>query len=317
MKKKAETLYLVIPCYNEEETIEISSKIFEEKIADLILHKKISKDSKILFVDDGSKDHTWSLIEKIHSKNKLFVGLKLAHNVGQQNAMLAGLNYAKEHGDMAITIDVDLQDDINVVDDMVEQYMNESDIVYGVRSSRKKDSFIKRIPALAFYKIMRFMGIEIVYNHSECRLMSKRAIEALNEYTETNIFLRGIVPQLGFKTSIAYYERQERIAGKTKYSIGNLIKIAMECITSFSIKPLTMIMFIGLVMFLVSLGMLGYCFFVKITGNTIDGWPFIVSSIWLVGGVQLLSLGIIGEYIGKIYKETKRRPRYFIEKELF
>ncbi len=318
MKKQIsiKTLYLVIPCYNEEDTIDVSAQVFKEKMHTLILDKKISKDSKVLFVDDGSKDKTWNLIEKLHDDDKMFIGLKLAHNAGQQNALLAGLHFAKEHSDIAITMDVDLQDDISVIDDMLKQNMDGSDIVYGVRSSRKKDSFFKKFPALSFYKLMHLMGIDIVYNHAECRLMSRRTIEALEEYTEVNLFLRGIVPQLGFKTSIAYYERQKRVAGKTKYSLKKMIKLAIECITSFSIKPLTMITFVGLMMFLVSLGMLAYCLFVKVTGNTIDGWTFIVSSIWLVGGIQLLSLGVIGEYIGKIYTETKRRPRYIIEKEL-
>ncbi len=315
-ERKKNILYLVFPCYNEEEMLTISTKEIEKKMTKLIKDGKISKDSKVLLVDDGSKDKTWSMIEDLNKQNKLFMGVKLSRNCGQQNALLAGLSVAKEKADMAITMDVDLQDDINVVDKMVEEYENGSEIVYGVRSSRKKDSFFKRVPALAFYKFMRFMGIELVYNHSECRLMSKRAIEELEKFTEVNMFLRGILPKIGFKTSIAYYERQKRVAGETKYSVKKLIKLALECVTSFSIKPLTLVTFLGIMVSIVS----AICFvgfgIADLLGKTIMSSTYIICSIWLACGVQVTSLGVVGGYIGKIYNETKRRPRYIIEKEL-
>lgn len=315
--RKKKILYLVIPCYNEEEVLNITTEALTVKMKKLIKDKKISTDSKVLYVNDGSKDKTWDLIEKIHSKNNMFCGVKLSRNRGHQNALLAGLMVAKEYCDIAISMDADLQDDINVIDKMLEEYENGSEIVYGVRSSRKKDTFFKKFTAEGFYKFMKLMGVEIVFNHADCRLMSKVALEGLEKFEEVNLFLRGIVPQIGYKTSIAYYERNERAAGESKYPLKKMLKFAMEGITSFSVKPLKMITTMGFMMSLFSFCVLVYALIVKIMGNAVSGWTFIIFSIWLVAGIQMLSLGIIGEYIGKIYNETKKRPKYIIEKELF
>lgn len=316
LKIKKTILYLVIPCYNEEDVLPITTKALDEKMNDLIKNKKISSKSKVLYVDDGSKDNTWNLIEKIHSENELFCGVKLSRNKGHQNALLAGLMSAKGHSDITISMDADLQDDIGVIDKMLEEYESGSKIVYGVRSSRKKDTFFKKFTAEGFYKFMNLMGVEIVFNHADCRLMSKEALDALEKFNEVNLFLRGIVPQIGYKTSIVYYERNERAAGKSKYPLKKMLKFAVEGITSFSVVPLKMITSIGFIMFLISFLVIIYAIIVKILGQTVSGWTFIVSSIWLVSSIQMLSLGIIGEYIGKIYQETKRRPKYIIEKEL-
>lgn len=311
--KKRPILYLVIPCYNEEEMLDITSEKLTQKMEKLISEKKISEESHVLYVNDGSKDKTWEKIEETHKKNKLFSGVKLSRNKGHQNALLAGLMTAKEYCDITISMDADLQDDINVIDKMLEEYQNGSEIVYGVRNSRKKDTFFKRFTAEGFYKFMNLMGVEIVFNHADCRLMSKKALEGLEQFEEVNLFLRGIVPQIGYKTSIAYYERGERVAGESKYPLKKMLKFAMEGITSFSVKPLKMITSIGFVMSLFSFIILIYALIVKVIGNTVPGWTFITISIWLVAGIQMLSIGIIGEYIGKIYNETKKRPRYIIE----
>lgn len=309
-------LYLVIPAYNEEEVLEITAKELTKKINSLIKDKKISKESKVLFVDDGSKDNTWSIINKIHDNNNLFIGLKLAHNRGHQNALLAGLVHAIDKCDISISMDCDLQDDISAIDAMIDEYTKGSQIVYGVRSSRKKDSFFKKFTAEGFYKFMHFMGVDLVFNHADYRLMSNVTLKALKEYGEVNLFLRGIIPELGFKTSKVYYERDKRVAGTSKYPLKKMIKFAIDGITSFTIVPLRLITSMGFIMSILSFIMLLYALIVKITGNTISGWTFIVISIWLVAGVQMISLGVIGEYIGKIYKEVKHRPRYIIEEEL-
>lgn len=309
-------LYLVIPAYNEEDVLEITAKELTKKINSLIKDKKISKESKVLFVDDGSKDNTWSIINKIHDNNNLFIGLKLAHNRGHQNALLAGLVHAIDKCDISISMDCDLQDDISAIDAMIDEYTKGSQIVYGVRSSRKKDSFFKKFTAEGFYKFMHFMGVDLVFNHADYRLMSNVALKALKEYGEVNLFLRGIIPELGFKTSKVYYERDKRVAGTSKYPLKKMIKFAIDGITSFTIVPLRLITSMGFIMSILSFIMLLYALIVKITGNTISGWTFIVISIWLVAGVQMISLGVIGEYIGKIYKEVKHRPRYIIEEEL-
>ena len=314
-RKKIPTLYLIIPCYNEEEVLPISKDIIEDKMKTLIKNKTIKKDSKILFVDDGSKDGTWDIIKKM-TKNKLYSGVKLSRNRGQQNALLAGLLVSKKHADITISIDVDLQDDINVIDDMVKEYNDGAEIVYGVRKSRKKDSFFKRFTAEIYYKLMKLMGVELVFNHSECRLLSIRAIEGLDEFEEVNLFLRGIIPQIGYKTSVAYYDRNTRLAGKTKYSVKKLLKLAFEGITSFSVGPLKMITFFGILFFFMSIGIIIFAFINKMLGYAVEGWTFLMGSIWLVAGIQMLSLGIIGEYIGKIYQETKKRPRFIIEEEI-
>ena len=309
-------LYLVIPCYNEEEVLPITQKALKEKMDNLIKNKKISKDSKVMFVNDGSKDKTWELIEEYHKEDPLFVGVKLSRNKGHQNALLAGLMTAKKYDDITISMDADLQDDINVIDKMIAENNAGSEIVYGVRSSRKKDSWFKRFTAESFYKLMHAMGVEVVFNHADCRLMSKRVLDELEHFEEANLFLRGLIPLLGFKTSIATYERNERAAGESKYPLKKMLSFAWDGITSFSVKPLKMITTLGFIMLFISVVMIIYTIIVKILGNTVDGWAFIMLSIWFIGGVQLVSVGLIGEYVGKIYNETKHRPRYIIEKEL-
>ena len=312
----AKILYLVIPCYNEEEVLPLTKKKLKEKMENLIKEKKISKESRVMFVNDGSKDKTWELIEEYHNEDPLFVGVKLSRNKGHQNALLAGLMTAKKYADITISMDADLQDDINVIDKMIEENNKGSEIVYGVRSSRKKDSWFKRFTAESFYKLMKVMGVEVVFNHADCRLMSKRALDELEHFDEVNLFLRGIVPLIGFQTSVATYERRERAAGESKYPLKKMLSFAWDGITSFSVKPLKMITTLGFIMLFISIIMIIYTIIVKILGNTVDGWAFIMLSIWFIGGVQLVSVGLIGEYVGKIYSETKHRPRYIIEREL-
>jgi len=306
-------LNLVIPCYNEEEALPITRYELDKKMKDLMTKGLISKDSKVVLVNDGSKDETWETIEEIHRENKMYVGINLSRNRGHQNALLAGLMYAKDNSDISISMDADLQDDINVIDDMIKKYNDGADVVYGVRSSRERDTAFKKFTAEGFYKFMKLMGVEIVFNHADCRLMSKRALEGLSEFKEVNLFLRGIVPQVGYKTDIAYYERNKRVAGESKYPLKKMLSFAIDGITSFSIKPLRMITSIGFIILLLSFVVLIYSVIMKIIGNTVSGWTFIVCSIWLIGGIQTLCLGVIGEYIGKIYNETKARPRYIIE----
>lgn len=309
-------LYLVLPCYNEEAVLPETTKRLKEKMESLIKDKKISKDSKVMYVNDGSKDKTWELIEEIHEKDNLFKGVCLSRNRGHQNALLAGLMTAKNYADIVISMDADLQDDINVIDKMVEKSDEGYDIVYGVRSSRKKDSLFKRTTAQGFYKFMKIMGVDVVYNHADCRLMSKRALEGLEQFTEVNLFLRGIVPLIGYKSAIVTYERNERFAGESKYPLKKMLAFAFDGITSFSIKPIRFILALGILFCIISAGILVYCIVQKILGNTVEGWTFLACSIWLLSGVQMMSLGIVGEYIGKIYNETKRRPRFIIEKEI-
>lgn len=311
-----EILYLVIPCYNEEEVLQETAKRLLEKVNNMISKEMISKESKILFVNDGSKDKTWSIIEELHTKDNIFSGINLSRNRGHQNALLAGLMTAKEYADMTISLDADLQDDEEVIDKFVEQYYEGSDVVYGVRSSRKTDTVFKRSTALIFYKLMRGLGVNIVYNHADYRLMSKRALEGLSEFTEVNLFLRGMVPLVGYKYSVVEYERHERFAGESKYPLKKMISFALDGITSLSIKPIRLISGLGFAIFFVSVIALLYTFIAKFTGNTITGWTSLTISIWMLGGVQLLCLGVIGEYIGKIYNETKRRPRFIIADKL-
>lgn len=311
-----EILYLVVPCYNEEEVLIETSKRLLGKINKMINEEKISKKSKILFVNDGSKDKTWDMIEELYNKNSIFSGVNLSRNRGHQNALLAGLMVAKEYADMVISLDADLQDDIDVIEKFVEEYYSGSDIVYGVRSSRKTDTFFKRTTALGFYKFMDKLGVNVVYNHADYRLMSKRALEALAEFKEVNLFLRGIVPLIGYKYSIVEYERHERFAGESKYPLKKMLAFAVDGITSFSVKPIRLISVLGFPIFFISLIALIYSLVVKFLGKTEVGWTSIVISIWMLGGIQLLSLGVIGEYIGKIYNETKARPRYIIKDKL-
>lgn len=313
MKSNKPVLNLVIPCYNEEEALPYTRLELDRKMKELIKEELINKNSKVVLVNDGSKDKTWEVISKLHDEDNMYVGINLSRNKGHQNALLAGLMYAKDNSDISISMDADLQDDINVIDDMIKKYHSGAQIVYGVRSSRKKDTFFKKVTAEGFYKFMNLMGVEVVFNHADCRLMSKRVLNELSKYKEVNLFLRGIVPQLGFKTDIAYYERNERVAGSSKYPLKKMLSFAMDGITSFSIKPLRMITSIGFIILMLSFFTLLYALIMKLIGNTVQGWTFIVCSIWLIGGIQTLCLGIIGEYIGKIYNETKHRPRYIIE----
>lgn len=310
-------LYLVIPCYNEEEVLHETTKRLKEKYNDLISNKIISKESKVLYVNDGSKDKTWSLIEEISSKDKMFTGISLSRNRGHQNALVAGLMTAKEHADVVISMDADLQDDINAIDDMLNEYFNNNcEVVYGVRSSRKKDTFFKRFTAQGFYKFMSLMGVDIVYNHADYRLTSKRVLENFANFNEVNLFLRGIFPLIGFKSTSVYYERNERFAGESKYPLKKMLAFAWDGITSFSVKPLRFICSLGFIILLFSIGIMVYSLIQKVSGNTVDGWAFLAISIWFIGGLQMISIGIIGEYIGKIYNETKARPRYIIEHNL-
>jgi glycosyltransferase involved in cell wall biosynthesis len=309
-------LYLVIPCYNEQEVIAETARRLQEKLAGLMGQGKIGKDSRILFVNDGSRDQTWTIIRQLHASSPLFSGLNLSRNRGHQNALLAGLLFAKERADMVISMDADLQDDINAIDLMLEKYMEGIDIVYGVRSNRKKDSFFKRMTAEAFYRLMNSFGANTVFNHADYRLMSKRALEGLAEFKEVNLFLRGIIPLIGYSNTTVFYERSKRFAGKSKYPLSKMLAFAIEGITSLSIKPIRMITSLGFLVFLVSIGMLIYSFVRYFQGETITGWPTLMVSIWAIGGLILLSLGIVGEYIGKIYLETKGRPRFITEEVL-
>lgn len=308
-----DTLYLVVPCYNEEDVLPETAKRLTEKIKHLILEGLITSDSRILFVDDGSKDSTWSIIKQLNKKGKYVSGLKLSKNRGHQNALFAGLMQAKEFADMVISLDADLQDDIDAIDKFIKKYYEGYEIVYGVRSNRATDTFFKRFTAEQFYTLIRGLGADIIYNHADYRLMSKRTIDVLSEFSETNLFLRGIVPLIGFKSTTVLYVRHERFAGKSKYPLRKMINFAIEGIMSFSIKPIKIITAIGLLLFFTSILMLIFFLISYSTGKTVPGWTTIVISIWGIGGLQLLAIGIIGEYIGKIYLETKARPKYIIE----
>lgn len=312
----AKILYVVIPCYNEEEVISETARQLEIKMKDLVQKKKISSKSKVMFVNDGSKDSTWEKILELHQKNKLFTGLCLSRNKGHQNALLAGLLTAKNYADIVISMDADLQDDINAIDEMIEKNSMGAEIVYGVRSSRKKDSFFKRFTAETFYKIMKFLGVDIIFNHADYRLTSKRVLDALEGYEEVNLFLRGIFPLIGYPSSVVTYERHERFAGESKYPLKKMLHFAWDGVTSFSVRPIRLILNLGILIFVISLLVTIYCIVVKLFGYTVDGWTFLACSIWLVGGVTMLSLGVVGEYIGKIYSEVKARPRYHTVRNL-
>lgn len=309
-------LYVVIPCFNEEEVLTETSIRLKSKMENLIKRKMISRESKIVFVNDGSKDKTWQIIEELHRGDKIFGGINLSRNRGHQNALLAGLMTVKNIADMVISMDADLQDDIDAMDDMVEKYLNGIDIVYGVRSSRKKDTFFKKVTAEGFYKIMKFLGADTVFNHADYRLMSRRAIEGLAQFKEVNLFLRGVIPLIGYPSDFVYYERGERFAGESKYPLGKMISFATEGITSLSTKPIRLITTLGFLIFTVSIAMLIYSFIRYFMGATIIGWTTLMVSVWAIGGLILLSLGVVGEYIGKIYLETKGRPRFIVEQFL-
>ncbi len=314
--KKDEILYVVIPCYNEEEVLEETTRQLKVKLESLIKEKKISKNSRVMYVNDGSKDKTWELIKQISEKEKLFTGISLSRNRGHQNALLGGLMTAKNYADIIISMDADLQDDINAIDAMLEKYYEGNEIVYGVRSSRKKDTWFKKTTAEGFYKFMKIMGVEIVFNHADYRLTSKRVLEEFSNFKEINLFLRGMFPLVGFKSDVVYYERNERFAGESKYPLKKMLNFAWDGITSFSVKPIRMVLNLGIFIFFISIIMIIYSIVRKFMGATVSGWTFTICSIWFIAGIQMLSLGIIGEYIGKIYSETKQRPRFIISENL-
>ena len=307
---------IVVPCYNEEEVLPETARRLREKLEQLMGEGKISPQSRVLFVNDGSRDGTWSVIQGLHGDCPLFSGVDLSRNRGHQNALLAGLMTAKDRADMVISMDADLQDDIDAVDAMVEQYYAGCDVVYGVRSSRKKDTFFKRFTAEGFYRVMNFMGAETVFNHADYRLMSRRALEGLAQFREVNLFLRGIVPLIGYNAGYVAYERGERFAGESKYPLKKMLSFALEGITSLSTKPIRYITLLGFLVFLVSILMLAYSVVRWAHGDTVIGWASVICSVWAIGGLILLSLGVIGEYIGKIYLETKGRPRFLIREVL-
>ena len=315
-RKRKQILYLVIPCYNEQEVLHETARRLREKMESLMEREMISRESRIMFVNDGSRDRTWEIIRELHESDPIYQGVKLSRNRGHQNALLGGLMTAKEYADMVISMDADLQDDIDVVDQFVEKYYEGCEIVYGVRSARKTDTFFKRFTAEGFYKLINFMGGEVVFNHADYRLMSRRALDELAKYKEVNLFLRGIVPMIGFQTGIVNYERHERFAGESKYPLKKMLALAVDGITSLSIKPIRAIVLLGMLIFLCSIAMLIYSLVQHFLGNTSIGWTSLIVSIWAIGGLQLLAIGVIGEYIGKIYLETKERPKYIIEEVL-
>ena len=306
-------LAIVVPCYNEEEMLPLTTKELTGVLSDLITKQKIAPDSYILYVDDGSKDSTWELIRKFHEEEKKVFGLKLAGNVGHQNALTAGMLNAMEHADIMISLDADLQDDTAVMEEMVDKFHEGKDIVYGVRNDRKKDSFFKRTTAQMFYKVMAAFGVKTVYNHADYRLMSKRALQEFSKYQEINLYLRGVMPLIGYETDCVYYERKERVAGESKYPLKKMLALAWNGITSFSVKPIDFITALGgFLIFLCVIAavyaLVSYC-----NGHTVPGWTSLILSIWFLGGMQLVAIGMIGQYIGKIYIEVKHRPRYNVE----
>ncbi len=311
-----EILYIVVPCYNEQEVLPETGKRLSAKLEQLKHQGKIAAGSRILFVNDGSKDATWQIIEELCAQNKIFAGVNLSRNRGHQNALLAGISIASGHADMIVSMDADLQDDINAVDEMIEAYYAGNDVVYGVRSSREKDTFFKRNTAQLFYRLLKVLGAEIVYNHADYRLLSRRAAKALLSFDEVNLFLRGIVPLVGFRSTTVSYERGERFAGQSKYPLGKMIAFAVEGITSLSVKPIRLITMGGLFVCIISLVMLIKAFVDYFSGNVVQGWTSIIISIWVLGGLQLFAIGVIGEYIGKTYMETKARPKFIIESVL-
>lgn len=306
-------LYIAVPCYNEEEVLPDSSGKLLNKMNEMISQGKIAADSRIVFIDDGSKDKTWEIISNLHSENEMFQGIKLSRNRGHQNALLCGLMTLKDRCDAVISIDADLQDDINVFDEMVAKFEDGCDVVYGVRSKRETDTFFKRFTAEAYYKVLDKMGAKIIFNHADFRLMSSRALESFSQFKEVNLFLRGLVPMVGYKSDIVTYERSERLLGESKYPLKKMLALAFEGITSLSTKPIKMISRAGLAIFLISIVMLIYFVVRYFMGATVQGWASLAVSIWAIGGLQLLAIGVIGEYIGKIYLETKARPRYIVE----
>lgn len=307
------TLYLAIPCYNEEAVLPETSRRLREKFTALLQAGRISGESRICFIDDGSKDRTWELIAGLHAEDTVFSGIKLSRNRGHQNALLCGLMTLRDRADCVISMDADLQDDINAIDAMLDQFEAGCDVVYGVRSKRETDSAFKRMTAEGFYRVMRALGADVVFNHADYRLMSRRALDALAEYKEVNLFLRGMVQLIGYKSGVVYYERAERFAGESKYPLKKMLSFAWEGITSLSVQPIKLITRLGALMFCVSLVMLIWFLIRHFTGHTVQGWSSLAVSIWAIGGLELLAIGVVGEYIGKIYLETKGRPRYLAE----
>ncbi|MDL2300764.1 glycosyltransferase family 2 protein [Lachnospiraceae bacterium OttesenSCG-928-D06] len=317
MEVNVDRLAIVVPCYNEEEVLKIASEAMRGILNHLVKKEKIAPDSFVLFVNDGSKDRTWELIEEEHKAYpEQIYGVKLAGNVGHQFALTAGLITAKDLCDVTVSIDADLQDDITVIEDMIDKYHAGNDIVYGVRKERATDTFFKRTTAQAFYKVMALMGVKTVYNHADFRLMSKRALEQFSQYKESNMFLRGMMPLIGYQTDQVYYDRKERVAGESKYPLKKMLSLAFDGISSFSVKPINLIFGLGLLIVCCSVVAAIYALFSYFTERVVPGWTSLMLSIWFIGGVQLLSIGLVGQYIGKIYMEVKQRPRYNIEKVL-
>lgn len=306
------TLIMVVPCYNEEEVLPMTSRMFLDKLMYLISEREISEDSRVLLVNDGSKDTTWNIIWKLTQEETHFIGINLSRNFGHQRALLAGLMEARSIGDIVISIDCDGQDDINAMDLMIREYKNGADIVYGVRSQRDTDTFFKRFTAEQFYKLLRRLGGEVVYNHADYRLVSAKVLDRFADFNEVNIFLRGMFPLVGFKSTLVYYERHERIAGKSKYTFFKMLGLAVDGITSLSVKPIRFITGLGIGISLLTFFLIIYVLVSYFTGNTVPGWSSSLIATCFIGGIQLISLGVIGEYVGKIYMETKHRPRYII-----
>ncbi len=313
---KGKVLYVVVPCYNEGEVLEETTKQLKAKLVKLMRDKVISEKSRVMYVDDGSEDDTWELVKRIHEKEPLFTGIALSRNRGHQNALLAGLMTAKRRADVVISMDADLQDDVDAIDEMLKKYGEGNEVVYGVRSAREKDTFFKKASAEGFYRFMRLLGVDCVYNHADYRLASRRVLDELEKFREVNLFLRGMFPLLGFKSDVVYYERKERFAGESKYPLAKMLNFAWDGITSFSVKPLRMICALGFIILFVSIVVMVYSLIRKMFGAPVAGWTFLPISIWLMGGLQMASLGIVGEYVGKIYGETKARPRFIISEDL-
>lgn len=313
---QAPVLFSVLPCYNEEAVLHSSIQRMSDLYKSLISDQSIHENSRLLFVNDGSRDSTWDIIEETSRSNPFVCGIKLAKNVGHQNAILSGMETAKDHADVIVTIDADLQDDISKIPEMLQKYAEGADIVYGVKNERKADSRFKRSTAVLFYKLMKLLGVQTVYNHADFRLMSRRAVEALSHYRERNLFLRGIIPQLGYKTDVIYEDLRPRVAGESKYTLSKMLNLAVDGITSFTIKPVRLIFTLGMIFVLLAIAMLVYVLCMVFQGKTVAGWASLMLSMWFIGGCILIGLGIVGEYVGKIYLEVKDRPRYNIEKEL-
>ena len=310
------TVYLVIPCYNEEEALPETVRRLTAKLDSMRAQGLANDRSRMLLVDDGSKDKTWQLITQLNRDNPYVEGVKLAHNRGHQNALLCGLMTAMESCDCAISLDADLQDDVDALDGFVKKYLEGCDVVYGVRNKRETDTWFKRTTAEGFYKVMKLLGVDVVFNHADYRLMSRRALEGLSEYKEVNLFLRGMVPLIGYRSDYVYYDRHERIAGESKYPLKKMIALALDGISSFSVKPLKLISNFGIIVSVLSVFGLLYALVSYFMGLAVSGWTAIVCSIWLLGGLQMLCLGVVGGYIGKIYSEVKARPRYRVEEHL-